>query len=118
MMYDASTPRYFPIGRMRRMKLQCRRREEMRNDIVFAAGLHAIATRINVTDGGHDDVSGFAFRREKSLFCRNAFFKKAVLLLVELSEAVRLLAFCSASFEANAALVIHMDTLPCTLVYF
>lgn len=109
-MYDASTPRYFPIGRMRRMTFSNATdglREEMRNDVVFVAGFYAIAMRINVTDGGYMTTcrdTHFAVASEKAYSCRNAFFKKAVLLFVELSEAVCAARFLLGEFRSETRL--------------
>lgn len=77
----------------------------MRNDVIFAARFYAIAMRINVTDGGYMtacwDTTHFAVASEKAHSCRNAFFKKAVLLSVELSEAVPVARFLLGEFRSE-----------------
>lgn len=85
-MYDASAPRYFPIARMRPDDSPTMRTpEKMRNDVIFAAGFYAI----NVTGSEYAMCHGtriLPWPIKKRLFRKSAFFKKAVLPFVELSE--------------------------------
>lgn len=79
-------------------------RQRMRNDVIFVKRFYTIAMRINVTDGGYMTTcrdTHFAVASEKAHSRRNAFFKKAVLLFVELSEAVPVARFLFGEFRSE-----------------
>lgn len=88
MMYDASAPQYFPIGRMRPDDSPTTRTrvipEKMRNDVIFAASFYVI----KVTGSEYAMCRGtriLPWSMKKAHSVKVLFFKKAVLPFVKLS---------------------------------